>query len=559
MRKGEAAFIMFLFLFVSFCVIGTTIQYLGVRSDKTTRLVVGQTEICVEILEPDGGRKGSIVLMHGIIGSRRMVKPLATDIVRAGWRVVLVDQIGHGDSGGRYSLNYSEIRKPIVALCRLINESEDFRRGLIEYVRRLAGGEPIIFGGHSFGALLAILMSQECDGLLNTVGTFAIAPPFVEVVNVSEVKNLLLCLGKYDEFIPVSDLKRYVDPENPDMVPVGKTIGDFRNGTARRIYVSPYSDHVFEPYDPAIAEEIIRWLDMCIGLPPGRVIPLLVLFSVIKALGSLFGLVAVAMLPIALADKLGIISGGKRFPTMRLVGVSLVASCIVWPMLTMIFLAIFFAGILSVARVLGYIMPVLIGGYVLVASIALVASSSYLAGRSVKSTLAKIYLYLRSDIARNLLLGVLEAALFLVVLEVSFGDILAPMIPRTAGRIAISILLAMMIFGYFIFHEHFFRAQIQEIFGGRRRRAVVFSILISLLSKIVVIVAITGLILLLSPFPVVATVGMLGMILVALLTEGLAATSYYATREILPHSIASAIVWASVVSAAFPVVSIALI
>ena len=49
-----------------------------------------------------------------------------------------------------------------------------------------------------------------------------------------------------------------------------------------------------------------------------------------------------------------------------------------------------------------------------------------------------------------------------------------------------------------------------------------------------------------------------GIVLVALLTEGLAAASYYATREILPHSFASAIVWASIAAAAFPVVSLTL-
>jgi len=289
-----------------------------------------------------------------------------------------------------------------------------------------------------------------------------------------------------------------------------------------------------------------------------HVVVLATLASALKALGTLVGLILVAMLPIVLADKIGMISGGKRFPTLKLIKNTLAAAYVIWPLVTIFFLLMLLRPLIELAGMLGYIMPVLIGGYLLVATIGLIVASSFLSGGEVVGVIKKVYLYIRSDPLRGMFLGLAEAVVFLLVLELTLGEVFMPMIPKSPGRIGMAILLGLMIFGYFIFHEYLFRAQIQEIYGGKKRRAAIISIGISLSSKIVVIIAIAGIVYVISPFSIVAVAGIFGMVLVALLTEGLAATSYYATREILPHALASAIVWASIAAAAFPVVIITL-
>ena len=559
MKKGEAVFIISIIVSAVFYGVSSLMLNIGVASRKKDRIVTDEYEISIEIIEPIKNRVGTIVLIHGILSSKNMLRPYATDLVRYGWRVILVDQLGHGETGSKYRLTMDDIDDPAYALEKIINQSNSFRKALGAYLRSKLGEEKIAFGGHSMGALLALLMAKEYDDDLNIVATIAIAPPYLEgIVNRTVPRNILLCLGKYDEFITINDLKSYVNPDMPEVVEVGRTYGNFTRGDARMVFISPSSDHIFEPYDPLIIEQSIIWLSRSVGMSYSHVVVLATLASALKALSTLVGLILVAMLPIVLADKIGMISGGKRFPTLKLIKNTLAAAYVTWPLVTIFFLLMLLRHIIELAGMLGYIMPVLIGGYLLVATIGLIVASSFLSGGEVVGVIKKVYLYIRSDPIRGMFLGLAEAVVFLLVLELTLGEVFMPMIPKSPGRIGMAILLGLMIFGYFIFHEYLFRAQIQEIYGGKKRRAAIISIGISLSSKIVVIIAIAGIVYVISPFSIVAVAGIFGMVLVALLTEGLAATSYYATREILPHALASAIVWASIAAAAFPVVIITL-
>ena len=562
MKLGEAGFIIALLLFVTLYAVASVYQNINVARDYEISISTGKYDISIEILEPRTERKGTVVLIHGIIATKRMLKPLATDLVRYGWRVLLVDQPGHGITGGYYRITYEELETPGVALSRVLNQTAEFMENVEWYLSKIIKkDEKIAFGGHSIGALIAMIMSKNftINTNFSVVATIGIAPPFWEnIVNNTLPKNLLLCIGKHDEFIKADDLKMFIMPDLPDAVPVGETLGNFDDGTARKIIVSEYSDHIFEPYDPVIIGEMIKWLELSLGHESSSIIVLATYIAAMKALSALAGLVLVALLPIVFASNLGMISGGKRFPTIRLIRDSLIASCVVWSIVTIILLTMSLWFIIQLAGILGFIIPVLVGGYLTVATIALVIASSFLGRRDVISLFKKVYLYFTSDPNRGIFLGIIEGSVFIFILDITLGDVLAYMIPRTIGRLVIGFLLGTVIFIYFMFHEYLFRAQIQEIFGGRKRKAVMFSIGISLLSKVTVIMAISVILIYVSPFPVVAYIGVFGMVLVALLTEGLAAASYYATREILPHSFASAIVWASIAAAAFPVVSLTL-
>jgi len=527
---------------------------MGVKSVREDTINAGDYKISIETMDPSGEREGTVVLIHGILGSRKMLKPMGLDLVRLGWRVILVDQIGHGGSSGEYRLKFDDLENMGYALQKLVNQTEEFRKALAMYVESVVRkDEFVVFGGHSLGGLLAMLISREYDSRFNILATVGIAPPYIEgVVNASLPRNLLLCIGKNDEFIKSSDLEAYAG------ISVGDFVGNFSDGTARKIFVSPLSDHIFEPYDPEIINEIIRWLDLCRGMQPRRPIILATFIAASKAFCALIGLIMVVMVPIVLADKLGMVSGGKRFPTVRMIRRSLIASIIVWPILTMILLALFLLPIVYIAGYTGYVMPFLVGGYLFVAILALLVAAGFLRGGDINLEYVgkRVYIYAKGDLKRGTILGLVEVAIFLVVLEITLGDVLIPMVPRTLDRIIISIPLGIMIFVYFMCHEYFFRAQIQEIFGGKRRRAAIVSIIISLMSKTVVILGISLLIFYVSPFPIVATIGLVGMVMIALLTEGLAATSYYATREIFPHALASALLWSSIAAAAFPVIRI---
>ena len=556
MRKSEGIFLASTLLLLVIIYLSTTLMNLGVRAIRNDSIELDEYDIHVEILEPYGNREGTIVLIHGILGASDMLRPMATDLVRVGWRVILIDQIGHGRSGGSYKLYFDEIRNLSRDLEELVNQTKGFRKAIALYVSDIIEkNEKVVFGGHSFGGLLAVLISMEFDHMFNVVATIGIAPPYFEnATNKDLPRNLLLCLGEHDEFISVDSLKKFIRPDIPEAVEVGKILGDPSNGTARKLYVSPYSNHMFEPYDPLIIGEIIKWLDLCNGLEPRRPIVLSTPMVLLKAICSLIGLVMVAMLPVVLADRLGMVSGGKRFPTTTLAKKSIIACIIIWPMFTTILLLMSLFFILGVAGYTGYVMPVLVGDYLLVATVALIFAIEYLRGGNIIRVLKRAYSYIQSDLTNCLTLGIVEAIVFIIVLQVTLGSILIPMIPMTLDRVLIAIPLALIVFTYFLFHEYLFRGQIQEIFGGRRRSAAIISISLSLTSKIVIIILISAIVYYFSPSTAVVSVGFIGMVLVALLTEGLAATSYYATREILPHALASAIVWTCIAAAAFPIV-----
>ena len=554
MRKGEVVFLISLALFISVYSTLSIISDIGVGDVKEDKINVGEYKISIEIISPTGKREGTIVLIHGILGSRKMLKPMGLDLARAGWRVILVDQIGHGMSGGEYRLMFSDLSNMEYALQKLINQTEEFRKALAKYVEdHTEEDEYVVFGGHSLGGLLAMIISGEYNARFNILATIGIAPPYMDgVANATIPRNLLLCLGGNDEFIKPNDLEKYAGTGS------GGTTGDFSKGTARKVFISPYSDHIFEPYDPEIIGEIIWWLDLCRGISPRRPIILATFIAASKAICALIGLVMVAMIPIVLADKIGMISGGKRFPTIKMIKRSLLASIIVWPVFTLVMLALEFLPMVYLAGYTGYVMPILVGGYLFVAIIALMVAANVLRGGEIGIMYIgkKICVYAKADLERGALLGLVEAGAFMFVLQITLGDILVPMIPMTLDRIVVSIMLGTIIFAYFICHEYLFRAQIQEIFGGKRRRAAVMSIMISTVSKIPVILGISFIVLYVSPFPIVAIVGLIGMMMITLLTEGLAATSYYATREIFPHALASALLWASIVAAAFPIIRI---
>lgn len=554
MRKGTILFASTLLIFVLLAFIGFISLNLGVSRAYQDIIIYQDKRISLEILEPEQQRLGTVVMIHGILGSKKMLKPIATDFARHGWRTILIDQPGHGGTEGMYEFDSQDLEIAGKALIKVINQSIWFREAIYNYLReKLNPAEPVIFLGHSLGAFLAIIMGNETNAIFNAVATIAISPPYLpNITNATIPRNLLICIGKYDEFISIDSLKPYLNPEHPNQVKMNKIYGSFTNGSARELLVSPTSDHVLAPYDPIIIRESIIWAYRSLGYPPIRPVITSTFSSILLVLGALGGIVMVATLPIILAPSLGMISGGKRFPTLEQLKTVLVQTLIVWPILTIIFLIMFLAFIIGLAGTTGYIMPVLVIGYLFFATLALIVASSHIAGIPPSKIFRRIYVHMKSDPSRGLTLGLIEAIIFLLVLQTTLGQILFGFIPVTLGRWIMVAPSAFAIFAYFMFHEYMFRAQIQEIFGGRRKPAIFYSIGLSAASKLLVILFITVIIYIISPFQIVAIGGMIGMLFITFLTEGLAAASYYATREILPHALASAIVWAFIVTAIFP-------
>jgi pimeloyl-ACP methyl ester carboxylesterase len=101
-------------------------------------------ELSSWVIEPSvGPAKGTIVLLHGVRMDKRSLAPMAAAFSQAGYRSVLVDLRGHGDSDGAY-LTYGAA--DVVGVSKLL----DVLRG------EATTSTPIGVFGFSYGAATAI-------------------------------------------------------------------------------------------------------------------------------------------------------------------------------------------------------------------------------------------------------------------------------------------------------------------------------------------------------------------------------------------------------------------
>jgi alpha-beta hydrolase superfamily lysophospholipase len=110
------------------------------------------------------GGRGTVVLLHGFNARKEHMLPFAERFCAAGFRCVLFDSRGHGDSGGTYATFGSK-------------ETEDLQR-VIEGARSLvgpAGLGPLGLMGYSMGGAVALQAQPELPEVkaVATVSTFA--------------------------------------------------------------------------------------------------------------------------------------------------------------------------------------------------------------------------------------------------------------------------------------------------------------------------------------------------------------------------------------------------
>lgn len=134
----------------------------------------------------------------------------------------------------------------------------------IAYIRSRPEVDPkkVVVAGHSVGGSLAIEAGMEDPTLaaVASVGMEAdVSPQFP--------KNLLWALGLYDEFRGLERMREVLKESTGTDVLEETTVGDFAQGTARRLSVSPSSDHFSELQDREIHRTVVDWFRQGVGLP----------------------------------------------------------------------------------------------------------------------------------------------------------------------------------------------------------------------------------------------------------------------------------------------------
>lgn len=120
-------------------------QVLGVDQQFHVHVGPPDASLCVSVVEPKDRKKprGTVLVLHGIWNSSIWMLPTARMLAEAGFRAVLVDLRGHGNSTGDW-LTYG------------IQESRDISQVIDELDRRRLVQGPLGVYGISYGATTSI-------------------------------------------------------------------------------------------------------------------------------------------------------------------------------------------------------------------------------------------------------------------------------------------------------------------------------------------------------------------------------------------------------------------
>jgi len=197
----------------------------------------------------------AVVLAHGISGSKQYLSGIALELARNNIVALTLDLLGHGGSDGRLADGNEDASLGMLAAVRYL-EAQDF-----------VNSSTIGLVGHSLGAGAVRATAFAHGGIRATVliaGGFGsmVADPVYGTFNSTFPENLLVAIGKYDVLFSLNELKKETLPPvfgTPTEVAADTLYGDFSSHNARKL-VTPPTTHLFEPVDPVIGSETIKWL-----------------------------------------------------------------------------------------------------------------------------------------------------------------------------------------------------------------------------------------------------------------------------------------------------------
>jgi len=220
-----------------------------------------------------------VIVCHGLSSSLEMMQSAySLEFAKRGFLVVAIDLRGHGSSGGSIGGVYSSMNREATnrsmfeeLMFSFFNETE-LEADVKAAVDYLLGRSDVVHDkvavlGHSMGGA-AVLSEGYSD--LRVRSVVAIAPalsPLVEM-NLTSPRNLLLAVGARDNIVREESILRLFRKTTGGGEEIGKLYGNFSEGNARKMIVSPGTDHVGEMLDTYIAKEAIAWVEASLGVSP---------------------------------------------------------------------------------------------------------------------------------------------------------------------------------------------------------------------------------------------------------------------------------------------------
>ena len=239
-------------LFFSFFLIGTILMFItpiGVKSTygKTVRTTDGVT-ITFNVFEPSrgGSNKKAIILGHGVMSNKEMLKGFAVEFAAAGFVAIPFDFRGHGQSTGDHTRG--SLTNDIDAIISYLNTRSDIDTSNLAYF------------GFSMGGLGQEVVNESTD-FKCFIGAGTSLKTGMRKGDSINPLNILMILGRYDELITPNDLKEVLSNYTGIAdVYVNKLYGSFESGNATKIYLDDLTNHVLGNWDPDFIMEAREFL-----------------------------------------------------------------------------------------------------------------------------------------------------------------------------------------------------------------------------------------------------------------------------------------------------------
>jgi len=224
---------------------------IGVKSayGKTVTTTDGVT-ITFNVFEPNtgGSNKKAIILGHGVMSNKEMLKGFAVEFAAAGFVAVAFDFRGHGQSAGDHT--GGSLTNDIYAIVSYLNTRSDIDTSNLAYF------------GFSMGGIGREVVNESTD-FKCFIGAGTWLPVGMRKGDSTNPLNILMILGRYDELITPSDLKvglsDYTGIPAADL-DVNELYGSFEDGNAAKIYLDDLTNHVLGDWDPDFIMEAREFL-----------------------------------------------------------------------------------------------------------------------------------------------------------------------------------------------------------------------------------------------------------------------------------------------------------
>ncbi len=442
-----------IFTFLSIFILGTFLIFtippnIKITYGKTVETKDGET-ISFNVFEPDNGgkKKPAILIGHGIMVNKEMMKEFAIELASSGFVAITFDFRGHGQSSGE--INRNLLTQDVKAIKKYLETRGDIYIHKLGYIGYSMGGGPgnkIVKDDNDFKCFIGIgtglsIDDDDCE---------------------NRTLNILMILAKYDEGRDLETAKEEIADRldmDADDVKVNTLYGSFEDGDATKLFYDDNSDHFLTPYDSSFIREARDWVkstfphvDSIDENYYGNIRALILVLQLIGGIGFFFLILDPIFNSLFKNKERKINEKSSDEFSLKKIAIN-----------TILYSLIFFIpGILILLPFFLYL-PLTVAGFVLMLLYGQVLGIFFLLwrdgkgkGKKLKEILLEPFKGKELDVKREILVGIILSSVLFLILFLSIGVNYLGILPSLQNKIYyVPIYIGVAFLMYFIFGLYF--------------------------------------------------------------------------------------------------------